>query len=536
MSDSYRIQVNEVDRSQTVQPNAGTTGAMVLTDAISGPSKPMFFSRGETNRLNDIFGYEKVGHTQVWEAKQFLNQASMWVSAPYDPTSTNSGAFASSTGFTKISDGEDPGVGTGDVEPSFQDTTQYFAVFEKYPSTENRLRVAFTYDDSGSENLWTLEVQLKRGRSWEIVGEYTFTLYDGVTGDMGRSLYYEDVLADNPYIVLFANPDVGHALGEEDPTAGTPVTMSFPDDGSNAITLDGGSRVVPTDTEVAAAWQQFQSFRKYPFAIAMDASTNESVPAEFDTLRNSYQKYASYILPLPPGEDASTAIDTRQNGVYSGISNRGISIYWNHGKVKSGSQVFWTPLTGRVGVKFAQMVNVFNGLAPSWIDENNHGGQLGAGIMDLEFDPSEDFLEQMDKATINPIILDPVNGPMIVSQRTSVTGNLSDDSWIAHSRLFDYIIKNIKEQVLVTQITKLNDDIHRRLATSKGQTIIQPIVEANLLNDAKIKCDLSNNDANARSQRQFVFSLAVQVTPFSEYIVFNFVKAGQGVSVSSVLD
>jgi len=125
---------------------------------------------------------------------------------------------------------------------------------------------------------------------------------------------------------------------------------------------------------------------------------------------------------------------------------------------------------------------------------------------------------------------------MITSQKTGQSpNNLSDTSWIAHSRLFDYIISNTLKGVLTFQIVKLNDTIHRQMAFSKGFTLMEPILGANLLSDYKIICDLSNNDDVAMAARQFVYSLIVKITPYAEEIVLKFVSVGQSVELDSVV-
>jgi len=220
------------------------------------------------------------------------------------------------------------------------------------------------------------------------------------------------------------------------------------------------------------------------------------------------------------------------------INNRGLSFYWNFAKVKDvySGQSFWTSQIGKIGAKFAQMVNIFNGGAPAWIDENGHGGQLGPGVIEMEYDPTESDLQLLDEAGVNPITSYPGYGVMITSQRTGQSpGSLSDTSWIAHSRLFDYIISNLISNVLVYQIVKLNDELHRRLAVAKGETLLDPIIAANLLTDYAIVCNLNNNDDAALAARQFKYDVYVKVTPYSETIKLGFVSVGQSVELDSII-
>jgi hypothetical protein len=191
---------------------------------------------------------------------------------------------------------------------------------------------------------------------------------------------------------------------------------------------------------------------------------------------------------------------------------------------------------GRVATKHAQMYDVFNGLAPSWIDENGHGGQLGGNIIEMAYDPSETQKQTLSEDNqINPIEFNTQYGVMITAQRTSLT-SLSDYSYINHSRTADYIILNVERQVLPYQITKLNDADHRNRARIKGDAIVSPLAGApyNLLRSYAIKCDSENNTNQVLNRREFVFEIAVKFTPTSESIRFIFTNVDQTTSVEEV--
>jgi hypothetical protein len=72
----------------------------------------------------------------------------------------------------------------------------------------------------------------------------------------------------------------------------------------------------------------------------------------------------------------------------------------------------------------------------------------------------------------------------------------------------------------------------------KSRLLLDPVrdyQDGAILTAYKIKCDASNNDAGARARREFLYSLAVQITPNSQSIILNFFKVGQTVTVDSVL-
>lgn len=632
MSDSWRIQVRELDRSRTILTTVGTTGAAVIR-AAKGPEKPVLISTGDSQRILDIFGAPSVTYPDVMEAIEYNNEGAIWLSAPYATNAQFGGVMVTKAGSVAlpaypgvdlttegygitdtstysvaaikaaeqfgVTDGLETafthttnfGVGkyvnqsveliidhngtievvdltptdaepealsgtitggaagtvsgtftraTGDLSLTFTNAPldtdtlylgftsnysadAYFTLFAASPRTDDQ-RVTVTRDaDSG---LFTIALEMKNYRGiWRSVEDFEVAIEPNTFNGFGVNVYLETVLENNDYLIA-----VDHSLTYD----------TFSDD-STAVAFAGGSRGdTVTLSELTTGWNYFQKKNTYPADIFMDFSADAGIPALFNTLRSTYQKYKSYILPLPipsGGTPVADAISTKSG--YS-INNRGLAFYWNWGRVREpyNNTTFYTPLIGRVGVKYAQMADIFNGLAPSWVDENSHGGQISglSTIIELSEDPSETELQQLDTAGINPIIFHPVYGVMIVSQRTAQSpGTLSDGSWIGHSRLFDYIISNTVEQILVYQITKLNDEVHRQLATALGEQLIAPIVGANLLRDAIPKCDRENNNDTVLANRQFVFTWGIQVTPFSETIILNFVTVNQTTTVDEVI-
>jgi len=519
LSNSWRLDVREIDKSSTVRLSVNTTGAMVIR-ASKGPTKPVFINPNKEQRIINLLGKPSVSYPDVQEVIEYNKEAPVWVSAPYAVSDTYGGVLVSSTGTAPL----ESGLTDSDIESyTFSESSQYFVLLSRSPYKTDDLAVLVTQTilrENEANELKAFEIELyqKDKGLWDLKKEYTVCLdSEGVDG-FGRGIYIEDVLENDDFLKVIVNENYD-------------TTLTFNDD-SEKVEFAGGSRTDPTIEELTDGWDYFKKPRQYEANIFMDCTADDGIPSIFNNLRNNYQKYAHYIIKLPMSENVSTAISTKQD---YGIDNRGLSFSWNHGKVKNfyGGSSFWTSLIGRVGRKYAQMAPIFNGGAPAWIDENGYGGQLGPGIEEMEFDPTETELEQLDENGINPIILDPGVGALIVSQRTAQSPTkLSDTSWIAHSRLFDFILKNIIEQVLVQQIVKLNDTQHRQMAKSKGNTIMASIAAENLISDYAIICDETNNTDEMLAQRYFVYDVILKVTPYSEQIRFNFVNIGQTVEVS----
>lgn len=288
-----------------------------------------------------------------------------------------------------------------------------------------------------------------------------------------------------------------------------------------------------TLTELTAGWLFFQSADTYKADIFMDPTTMAGVEALFDTLSNTYQKYAQYLLMIPLGDSVTTAISTKDA---FGINTPNLAFYFNNAKVRWKNTSFFTSLIGRIGQKHAQMVDAFNGYAPAGIDENNHGGQLGAGILEMEFTPTEAQLQDLDTAGLNGIKLTPSYGTFIASHKTAKTPSiLSDYSWIPHNRVFNYIKENIIDQVLVFQLVKLNDPAHRNQVRIKSEGIVDPIVDEGLLTEVEVICDETNNTDEILAQRKFILNVLVKVTPFSETIEFVFTNIAQTTTIAETV-
>ena len=423
-----------------------------------------------------------------------------------------SGTYTAATGVVDYTFSTAPSTSeVVEVRYNLDFSDAYFVLFSKSPST-NELAALVTHN--GTNFVVAASRKDSAGNYTSLAGyPKTVSIVEGTKDGFGSNIFVDDLFSNTDFIGGKANPSV--------------TFTSFSDD-SALVDFEGGTRGTMSGTDLVTGWAYFQQKRKYPADVMFDASADVLIPDVFDTMRNSYQKFSHYILPLP-NEDSTPALGTKIG--YS-ISNRGISFYWNWGRVQNqytgGS--FWTTLAGRVAVKHAQMFDTYNGLQPAWIDENGHGGQIGGGILEIAYDPSETALEALDQGAINPIIFDPQNGVLLASAKTSLT-SLTDYSYIGHSRLGDYLIKNIQEQALPAQLTKLNDQDHRKRVSLKADSIVRPVFAAGLLREYGVVCDETNNTDEVLQRREFVLDVAVKFTPFSETIRFVFTNLDQTTTV-----
>ena len=144
------------------------------------------------------------------------------------------------------------------------------------------------------------------------------------------------------------------------------------------------------------------------------------------------------------------------------------------------------------------------------------------------YDAKESEMQQLDKFRVNPIVLNEIFGPMVASRRTTSTEE-NDYSYADYSMIIDYCVERIVKEVLPYQLIKFNDDAHRAIVRAKAELILKPLVQPpnNVLRDYAIKCDAENNGDDVLTKQEFVLSVAIQPTPKSEFIRFNFINSAQ---------
>lgn len=446
-----------------------------------------------------------------------------------DPTYTISatelttGSYDSSTGVLSIEFVSAPAEGVIISVDYTHSAIPYFVLLSRSPMTD-----IFATDISwDSVNQWwefNLYQKNRFTNDYNLVAGSPFTVSTELTkvDGFGASVYIENILDGNDFIRPIVNP-TQPALPTVDPIG-------------DVVSFSGGNRTPATVTEYQAGWAEFEKADKYPAEIFMDATCDPAVPALIENIVNNYQKY-SYggIVAVPLGNAVDDAISYKEG---LGLSSPDMAVYYNQGKVRDfyNNSFFWTPLVGRIGQRYALMNDIFFAGAPYQSNEDNHGGQLGAGIVELENSLPEGSLKKCDEAGLNPISFKPAYGVMIESMKTAQSPNTkSDYSFVAHRNLFNYLIKNVIQNSLVPQIGKLNNQSHQFTAKNRADLIVNPVLEAGYLVEAAVVCDASNNTDAVLARREFVLDVVVKVTPYSEKVTLRFTNVDQQTSVSAIV-
>lgn len=335
----------------------------------------------------------------------------------------------------------------------------------------------------------------------------------------GENIYIENILGDEQYLFK--------------PVVQNSTISSFTED-SAFVALTGGSRgSAPADSDIASAYEALKDQNVYPVSLVFDTLGADEVATEFSSLRNGVLKYTSFAVPTA---DVSAATIIASPATYRTTSSRGIFCYaltWGtHTDVFQGNHFLCSNM-GLVAERIVTSMLLDPSAQPAYINENGCGGQLKAGIRKLNQSLTDTEAEQLELAKINPVVIDPQYGAMIVGWRT--TNSLNNVySYIAQSVQADMMIKQIIRDALVPQQGKPNDDLHRTTVTNQTTAILDQFARG--LDARFVKCDATNNTADIMNQQKFVLSVAVRFVAYAKTIVFNFVTTRFGTSVEEAIN
>jgi hypothetical protein len=388
--------------------------------------------------------------------------------------------------------------------------------FARSPMDDDDVAVEIEYIGNGTTPDYHIEIYKITPQGNIFLEEFDYSL-TRKQNNFGQSLYIEDVFEDNKWVL----PKINESY------TGSPLQPTV-----TIVAMTGGERGgTVLNSDIDAAWDNFQKPNKFKAKIFMDSLGRHS---KVLSIRNNFQKFSSVISAIPLGNDASDAITYRQG---LGIDDDQIAFYTNWSKIRDdfNNSSALISRVGGIGVKYAQMSDVFNALSPAGVDENDHGGQLtGYTVIEMEQDYTDAQLEALDNAQLNPIVQDELYGPIILGDRTGQV-DLSDTSYVGTRRLYNFIQETIVTQVLRQQEFKNNDRIHRDRAKRLTDEFLAPIINGEYLREVFVQCDERNNNDLVLNQRKFILDIFVKVTPNSQRVLLRFTRLSQTAVLSDFI-
>ena len=408
-------------------------------------------------------------------------------------------------------------IGFDYTTTSDQSANVSHSFFAFSPSSDIEYGVIVTPAAGGRD--FVLDLYAKRTTGYSSIDSYSYSL-DRKKDGFGRSLYIFDVFKNNPYLIPYVNSSYSGTVSFTAPTSQEDLT--------------GGTRGgEPQASDYLTAWNHFQKRDRYRAKNFLDALGNSA--GTIVGIRNTYQPWAFCATVLPFGSNASDAITAREA---LALDTDQLAIYTNWTEIEDpyNNSTAWVSRIGAVGVKYAEKEPAYDALSPAGVDRNLEGGQILSNFRPIrtEFDYSDQDLDDLDNNQINPIVLDPDYGLMIVGDRTAKVTN-SDTSYIGTRRLYNRIIDTVKTQVLRQQVFKLNNDTNQRLAYTLTNDFMRPILAGGYLEQYTVVCDDTNNTSLVKNQRKFILSIYLTATPNSQEVILQFVRLASGQVIADFL-
>lgn len=500
----WRNTYQEIDMAGFMSPSIDEVGQMVI-NSIQGPSTPVL-CQGESDILT-YFGNPSASYPEVFEAIAFTSQAPCWIVSAIGSGAVWGGVDVHTDCVSGFVSGRNIDTYT------YVDNTISHSFFNASPSADTlAVDVSWVSGSQFSMNLYKVSAingnQLITNYSYSLIKEKDYS---------GKSLYIFDVFDNDAYVI---------------PKLNSTYDASVHSVVATAVLFSGGSRGnSPTVGDYATAWANFQKVNKYPAKILMDCSG--LAPTTISNLITTYNPYAFGITMIPMGNDATQAIAYRAS---MGLSGDHMAIYTNWQKIQDNynNSFAWISGVGSIGKKYALMIDSYDAGSPAGVDESNHGGLISDwSVKDVEYSYTDNDTLALDNAQINPFVKNEFYGLMISGDRTTLP-YMTDVSYIGTRRLYNYIAKNVIEQVMKLQDFKLNDEFHRLKAKVMINDFIAPIKAASWIRDYKVVCDTTNNTDIVLQQRKFVVTIYIQVTPNSQRTVLQLVRVGQTQVISSI--
>ena len=205
----------------------------------------------------------------------------------------------------------------------------------------------------------------------------------------------------------------------------------------------------------------------------------------FDCYRNTYQSIYGSTAEEDQNEDTKSiffdlAAWRPQSGfIYnftiapneiSGMEPLGIgSNYWNLCNeaiinLPNGNGKITSPCTGeRTRMQCLAEERRYGGAAIMYTNVNGVGGQLNLDPLRVRYKYNKDQQSALDDLNFNPMILDHTYGLMVVGNKTSKAGDVSDFSYISNTSPIFVLEREIKNVCLLPQIGKENSPYYRSL-------------------------------------------------------------------------
>ena len=352
----------------------------------------------------------------------------------------------------------------------------------------------------------------------------------------GSSNYYKTVINDRSNYVWWAsdraNAVSNTALNVATSTNRTPMTLSFQGG------VDNTEAAVPF-ADLARAYDLFANPEVVDISLVLSGISRGGTNGEqlgnylIDNIAEVRKDCVVFVSPQKAdvvnnvGAEA-TDIVTFRNTLRStsfAVCDSGYKYQYD----KYNDLYRWVPLNGDI----AGLCVVTDASRDPWYSPaGTSRGQIRNAIK-LAFNPNKAERDLLYKNSINPVITQQGQGPILFGDKTLLNKPSAFDR-INVRRLFIVLEKAIANAAK-SFLFEFNDEFTRTQFRNLVEPFLRDVQGRRGIYDYKVVCDDSNNTAEVVDQNRFVGDIYVKPAKSINYIQLNFVAVRSGIEFSEIV-
>ena len=349
----------------------------------------------------------------------------------------------------------------------------------------------------------------------------------------GSTNYYKQVIFNNSKYVYAVDP-VDYA--NTNATWGKTANTVFAKVTNQLVNLDGGTDVVPTDSDLQTAYTLFEN--KEQVDISLVVTGDASVAVQQFVIDNVVTPRADCIALISPPSTAvvnqagseTTNIQTWLTSLSRSSSYVVADSGWKYQLDKYNNVYRWVPLNGDV----AGLCVYTDTVKDPWFSPAGFNRGAIKNCIKLAWNPTKTYRDTLYSAGVNPVVSFAGQGTVLFGDKTLQSKPSAFDR-INVRRLFIALEKSIGTAAKFS-LFELNDEFTRGQFVALVTPFLRDIQGRRGITDFKVVCDTTNNTPNVVDSNQFVGDIYIKPARSINFIQLNFVAVGTGVDFTTIVN
>jgi len=353
----------------------------------------------------------------------------------------------------------------------------------------------------------------------------------------GTSNYYKDVVnRRSKYIWWLAHPDAGtgpaNSAGWGVTANGT--TFSTGNGLSHTVTLSKGVIATPAAGNTINGFSKFVNANEVDVALLMTGDHNASV-VNYAVQSVAEIRKDAVVFASPTMNNVVNNAGNETTDVITYRNTLPTSTYafmdcnWKYQYDRYNDVYRWVPLNGDVAGLAARTDLQYD---PWFSIAGYTRGQI-KNVFKLAWNPSEANIKDLYRSSVNAIIIEKGEGPILFGDKTLVSKPDAFDR-INVRRLFIILEKSIAKAAKYF-LFDINDQYTRAQFVSMVEPFLRNIQGRRGIFAFQVICDETNNTPDVIDRNEFVGSIRVKPARSINFIRLNFTAVGTGVSFEEVV-